>query len=114
MHARPSVNPTKIAENMVKLLSEELPFEKKRVIVRAVIEKVVATPAEATIYGRIPIFEGIGNDLISIKESKEIEENSESNNEKCKNLNFFTLGHVGYELKDRNCGVAKCGKINAF
>ena len=52
---------------MVKLLEKELSFEEKQKIVRTVVEKVEAVPAEATIYGRIPIFEGIGNDLISIK-----------------------------------------------
>ena len=56
---------------MVKLLEKELSFEEKQKIVRAVVEKVEAVPTEATIYGRIPIFEGIGNDLILIKENEE-------------------------------------------
>lgn len=41
---------------MIELLDKELSFEDKQKIVRVVVEKVVATQAEATIYGRIPIF----------------------------------------------------------
>ena len=102
---RPKVSPSKIAENMVKLLEEELSFEQKQSIVRAVVEKVVATPLEATIYGRIPVFEGIDNSLISINESKNNEEISESGHEKCRFLKNFTLGHVGYEITDRDCWI---------
>lgn len=55
---------------MVKLLEKKLSFEDKQKIVRAVIEKVEATPLEATIYGRIPIFEGIGNSLITFNNNE--------------------------------------------
>ena len=102
LNTRPSISPLKIAENMVKLLEEKLSFEQKQSIVRAVIEKVEATPEEATIFGRIPVFEGIDNSLISINESKNNEEISESSDEKCGLLKNFTLGHVGYEITDRH------------
>lgn len=68
---KPDISSAKLAENMIQLLEKDLPFEEKKKITRAVIEKVEATCEEATIYGRIPIFEGIGNDLISIKEDEE-------------------------------------------
>ncbi len=66
---------------MVKLFKEKLSFEDKRKIVRVVVEKVVATPLEATIYGRIPIFEGIDNSVITVNENE---------------------GKVGFESKDCN------------
>ena len=105
---------------MVKLLEKELSFEEKQKIVRTVVEKVEAVPAEATIYGRIPIFEGIGNDLISIKENEEkvglntqdsnlvkinqhiTEKNAESDDAKCEAQKIFTSGQVGLNVKDRN------------
>lgn len=77
---------------MIELLEKELSFEDKQKIVRAVIEKVEATSAEATIYGRIPIFEGIDNDLITFNE-KEVK--------------------VSFELKSRNCGSSECWEVNS-
>lgn len=71
---------------MIELLDKELSFEDKQKIVRVVVEKVVATQAEATIYGRIPIFEGIDNGLITFNE-KEVK--------------------VSFELKSRNRRSAK-------
>ena len=114
LNTRPSISPLKIAENMVKLLEEKLSFEQKQSIIRAVIEKVEATPEEATIFGRIPVFEGIDNSLISINESKNNEEISESSDEKCGLLKNFTLGHVGYEITDRYCWFSKCREKHAF
>ncbi len=122
---KPAITPTKLAQNMVKLLSEDLPFEDKQKITRAVVEKVETTREEATIYGRIPIFEGIGNDLITFNGNEEkvgfepqdsnlvkinqheTRDFSESNSEKCEVLKNFTSGQVGFEFKDRNCWFTK-------
>ena len=102
-----------------------MPFEDKQKITRAVIEKVETTREEATIYGRIPIFEGIGNDLITFNGNEEkvgfepqdkhlvkinqheTRDFSESNSEKCEVLKNFTSGQVGFEFKDRNCWFTK-------
>lgn len=123
---KPVVSPSKVAKNMLKLLEKELSFEDKQKIVRVVVEKVVATQTEATIYGRIPIFEGIGNDLITFNE-KEVKvgfESKDSDSEKinqhiaeedstkCENSKNFTSGQVGFEFKDRDCGAAKCGQVD--
>ena len=72
------------------LLKQLTETEEKQKIVRAVVEKVEAVPTEATIYGRIPIFEGIGNDLISIKENEE---------------------KVGLNAQDSNRRPTKCRQI---
>ncbi len=123
---KPNVSPSKIAKNMVKLFKEKLSFEDKQKIVRVVVEKVVATQTEATIYGRIPIFEGIGNDLITFNE-KEVKvgfESKDSDSEKinqhiteedsteCENSKNFTSGQVDFEFKDRNCGAAECWQVD--
>ncbi len=129
LNNRSSVSPTKIAENMVELLSENLPFEVKQRIVRIVIEKVVANPTEATIYGRIPVFEGIGKDLITFNENgvnvgfKTKDSNlqnsnqhmtSESSDTKCTDIKNFTSGQVGFELKDRHHRPSECRKIHTI
>ena len=111
---------------MVKLLEKELSFEEKQKIVRAVVEKVEATPQEATIYGRIPIFEGIGNDLITLSKNEEqvglhakdsylgkinqhmTEQNAESDSTKCEVQKNFTSGQVGLNVKDRNRRITQC------
>lgn len=98
---------------MVKLLEKDLPFEDKKRITRAVVEKVEATCEEATIYGRIPVFEGIGKEIISFNEKEEefsskfsnLSKNkssqiSERSTTKCKDLKNFTSGQVGFELED--------------
>ncbi len=114
---------------MVKLFKEKLSFEDKQKIVRVVVEKVVATPLEATIYGRIPIIEGIDNSIITVNENEgkvgfESKDSNlqnlnqhittESSNTKCLAPKNFTSGKVGFELKDWNCRTAKCWKIDAF
>lgn len=132
IRSKPSINASKIAQNMVRLLEKELSFEEKQKIVRAVVEKVEAVPTEATIYGRIPIFEGIGNDLISIKENEEkvglnaqdsnlvkinqhiTEKNAESDDTKCEVQKNFTSGQVGLNVKDRHRRLAKCRQIHVI
>lgn len=120
IQSKPVISPSKIAQNMVELLEKELSFEDKQKIVRAVIEKVEATPQEATIYGRIPIFEGIGNDLITFNEKevkvgfeakdstfeKTNQHMTEESSKECKTSKNFTSEQVGFELKDWNYRVA--------
>lgn len=127
LNNRPTISPLKLAENMVKLFKEKLSFEDKQKIVRVVVEKVVATPLEATIYGRIPIFEGIDNSMITVNENEEkvgfeskdcnlqnLNQHitTESSETKCETLKNFTSGKVGFELKDWNCRAAECGEID--
>ncbi len=126
LNNRPTISPLKLAENMVKLLQDKLSFEDKQKIVRVVVEKVVATQTEATIYGRIPIIEGIDNSLITINgneekvgfESKDSnlvnlnQHNTESSNTQCETPKNFTSGKVGFELKDWHCGPPERREIN--
>ena len=116
INSKPTISSRKLAENMVQLLEKNLPFEDKKRITRAVVEKVEATCEEATIYGRIPVFEGIGKDIITFNEKEEefslkssdLSENkssqiSERNDTKCRDLKNFTSEQVGFESEDWHC-----------
>ena len=54
---KPEVTPEVIASNMERLLGDDCPFEKKQAIARSVIDEVIATSEEATITGKIPVFD---------------------------------------------------------
>ena len=127
IHNISPITPSKIAENMVKLLEKDLSFGDKKKIVRLVVEKVEATPKEATIYGKIPVFEGISKEIISFNRKEEefssqsldLCENKSSQISgrdiaKCRDLKNFTSEQVGFESEDWNCWIAECGKIDAF
>lgn len=55
--AKGDINPDKIAKNLSKVLVDDLPFEQKQKIIRTVVDEVIANPKEATIVGKIPIFD---------------------------------------------------------
>ncbi len=71
------IEPEKIAKNLSKILIDGLPFDKKQKIIRMVIDEVVASPKEATIVGKIPVYDD--NCVLDIAQT---------------NANYFTFANI--------------------
>ena len=83
---KPNIDTVKFTQNMVKLLERKLPFDKKREIVRAVVDEIVASPDKAIISGKIPYY-----DAFISKDQKN-----------------FGERNIGFEFKNRHRRFAKC------
>lgn len=102
----PQIDTTLIASNMVKLLKDGLTFEEKKELLRLVVEEIIATPSEATIKGKIPVFNK------HCFNEKEVSFELENCDVKSKNKYFFDERKVGLNVESRNCWSTQCRQIN--
>ena len=101
----PRIDATLIATNMVKLLKDGLTFEDKKELLRLVVEEIVATPSEATIKGKIPVFNK------QCFNEKEVSFELENCNVRSENKYFFDKRKVGLNVECRYCRPSKRRQI---
>ena len=89
---KPNIDTVKFTQNMVKLLERKLSFDKKREIVRAVVDEIVASPDKAIISGKIPYY-----DAFISKDQKN-----------------FGERNIGFEFKNRNRRFTQCRQIHTI
>ena len=108
IESKPQISSEKLAESMVKLITDDLTFNERQFIARKLIDKVVANKEEVTIYGRIPIVEG-GDIDISPSVQNLDERIEDANNEEFSQ--YFNERYVGLNVKDRDSRITERRKI---